>query len=751
MSTSASPFDYLAVIPPDAPRGSIRSQEATADRLARHVAVLFGVDVPNNPAGQTWVADYERLRVKEIAQGALTANRDESQASLSDAAPLLDVIAMATLQRYGPDNKAALVLAGCEVLFNSVLPIFRDVLGIIGISSDTEPVATTTILAAWSLLVAEMVRTQPALAAAAIKARAIQAESYLEWKIIPTNISLANSERPRDVLTLADETATPRSLSILDETIPKGVSLLAPRYGRDARNRTLVNSLISNFCHYLLDSPDQMAAWVTSAPDNPKSHRTGAFLSPMALARTFASEVLAISPWIRPLEPDMLRPPLAPETFQRSEEQDGGFTNQGHTNRLLPRRYSAPEIKNLSPSSQRALLMTHMRILQVFRGGEDFASTYLKNKCREESDQIVRIAGILWGDSDPMTVFLRMHSTVFRHSDFKNALPSMDRTLLYEGFVSDFASLFDAWESGLVPDGVWISSIFEFSSELRQALEHLEHTGLLPTGSAHDIPARYWNSATNETGLRDSWSLAFSGSSHLPLTSMHMLFHNYLAIPFRSSNPREILDALTFSWEKLVPLRHQVAKIMGREASYRRTLQTVALPIDTLIKRDDISSEIKLRLADMAKDLEMQLKDTSYWRYHFTNSSDDKRDPSEADLIFLSCLARIQIVLLEYQQSADTPRSQMFRQASDTIRVVWKTFARIHRVQAAQRRDSIRTGPETTRFNELAGYEKRFRDIAESYHPILPREINTYIAEQLAYISDIRGTLSSDSDSNQLA
>lgn len=185
-----------AVVPP---RPSHTATPPTPERLARNVAPLFGVPWPEGPFEQrTWVCDYGRITLSEIARGAPLPTRTKARALTAGAEPatqwrLVERVAVtgpgtslpheipnATLTRFGPDTKAAVVLVAANELLAPVTGAVRTALSLlVGADADL-PVELG--LAAWAGLVLEAFRSQPALVAAAIRARTIQRE-LVTWQL----------------------------------------------------------------------------------------------------------------------------------------------------------------------------------------------------------------------------------------------------------------------------------------------------------------------------------------------------------------------------------------------------------------------------------------------------------------------------------------------------------------------------------------------------------------------------------------
>ena len=91
--------------------------------------------------------------------------------------PTPAALTAATLNRYGPDTKAAVVLVGANRLLRDVTAAVARVCRAL---AELE-IAPELRLAVWAGLVLEAFRAQPALVAAAIQARAIQRALTTSW------------------------------------------------------------------------------------------------------------------------------------------------------------------------------------------------------------------------------------------------------------------------------------------------------------------------------------------------------------------------------------------------------------------------------------------------------------------------------------------------------------------------------------------------------------------------------------------
>ncbi|MDQ3150997.1 MAG: hypothetical protein M3R63_04495 [Actinomycetota bacterium] len=244
----------MGLLPAEVPEMPETRSEIVPARLARKLAPLFGVPWAQGPFGsRTWVCDYNKLTLSEIARGAPLPGRGqaaEARAALSDAWAIVDRIAVtgaggslpneipnATLNRFGPDTKAAVVLTAANRLLAPVACAVESAVGLLA-AADGSALPARLRLAAWAALLLEAFRTQPALLAAAIRARTIQRELLVEW-YLPLAGSIADlpltrcevggphadagggtASRPRD-LELADRTIRSLGVTAPDEVVDR--------------------------------------------------------------------------------------------------------------------------------------------------------------------------------------------------------------------------------------------------------------------------------------------------------------------------------------------------------------------------------------------------------------------------------------------------------------------------------------------------------------------------------------------------
>lgn len=229
-------------------------------RVARKLAPLFGLVWTESPFPITWVCDYGALTVSEIARGAPSPSRAATDGLPDDVPagesaligravvshrvgrvrpePLPNEIANATVNRFGPDTKAALVLAGTNALLHPVAESIVEALRFLDTQTPTGTLPLAARVGAWAALVLDVYCSQPALVTAALQARAIQRANVVPWTAAPLEVS-ARCE----IGATRDAGSGPFDLEVLDSTIIRSFPSAATTLGVDSLREALVSGL----------------------------------------------------------------------------------------------------------------------------------------------------------------------------------------------------------------------------------------------------------------------------------------------------------------------------------------------------------------------------------------------------------------------------------------------------------------------------------------------------------------------------
>lgn len=627
MTERHSLSNYLAVTAPEPvmvspmPTESQRRRPADIQRtLARNVAVLFGVDVRANPTGLTWVSDFNRLTIGEIARGAPNPAREDAFAEIAEtgtylvgraivtgphkSAPgttsseirpvqrvhdrvVIDEIPRATIQRYGPETKAALVLSGAQTLFSSLEPIVEDVLNVLGTSEDGLPLADSMRVVLWAELVAEVYRCQPALFVAALQARGIQQAALTDWRPdtsrVPDRSSRTEFPSTRRPVTgdplefsligsgAAAHTPSdrPDSLGVLDRIMTQCVRPDPLSGGDEAEtgkgsSHLLIRDLVNRWCTYLTQSADQGAAWVRE--DHVGRRRSvevyRASLQPLA---TYAAEVLAQMPYITPLEAQR---PSSPK-WDRFDPNEST-----HRARLRPRIPSYVELARLQPRSQRAVLQAASALLRVIR--------WLVPR-KESQDETLRdirsltlLADRLFGPDDPQTVSLRL---LWKRLTLDAVLASGDveeQKSLTDTVVHSLQKLSSG--TAQVDPGQWLDLFVSTAVSLNASRISWQQQG--QTALAADLQEQllsFWESGLDLLGLpaRIDPQVDDIETIRERAVSVAGVVHNYVGFLMRFADPALQRRGIDYALQVVLPVREVVAQTRQDDFALRLTLQVI--------------------------------------------------------------------------------------------------------------------------------------------------------------------------------
>jgi hypothetical protein len=547
------------------PDVEVPRSDVVAARIARKVGPLFGVVWEQNPFGCTWVCDFGRITLAEIARGAPYPARDV-QADL-DARPVQGgtasrnaephmwlpagravwtprrgptpaSIAHATLNRYGPDTKAAVVLAGANRLLQDVTVAVGEVSRYLA----SENTSAEIRLAVWAGLVLEAFRGQPALVAAAIQARAIQRALTTPWGQHLWLPGLADSARcefgaagvdapPADPP--GQELASPQvptSFDVVDATLPLLGLPLPAAEGPLLSQGEMLDDIATRWCHRLLQIgyPGRGITWVDEATPGHRSVQTyvrvGSAIAPF-VAEVFSALPIADTP--------------------------GKRVQVAQVSRLL----TGVDAGRLSRLSLRAHLITAHVLANYLRFYDDLlvAQPEVRVATRALCGDAATAAARFLGPDDPVTLLLAGYTAYCQAWDLSRSgnLETAERV----GAITDLAKQLDqltrAWRAGALDPGT-TSYLLEIGV---MALSRLD--------AADSDLANLWRNAMLSRGVDPERDL--DDPATLPAPQRYHL-QNYAAfLAWGAASADDLREALT-ALRACVQVREQVAE--GELAEY---------------------------------------------------------------------------------------------------------------------------------------------------------------------------------------
>jgi hypothetical protein len=408
-------------------------------RVARKIAPLLGVAWEQNPFSRTWVCDYSALTLAEIARGAPLPSRQEQ--ALMDATaepdatwdlcgravwtpgrtPTPTALSNASINRYGPDTKAAVVLTGVNVLLRDATSAISEVCRHMRESGTGESIQ----LAVWAGLVLEAYRAQPALVTAGIQARAVQRSLKLPWL---TRIDAHGvSDAARCEVNFGSEGGKgdqPHRLDLIDETLRH--LDLPTKLGSSALGTSsadVIDAVADRWAQRLLEvgRPGRGILWLV---EDPPGHRT-------VQTYTRVGSIVA---------------PLVAELMRHGSWQEPG------------RLYRPPDdLTGASPTARRAHLIAVHIAVNYLRFRDDLLAEVrdLRAETRAVVSGAEQLAHGALGADDPVTVTLLAYSRYLTLTDL-NRTPHPDREDLAAA-VSEVLDAQDlvvrAWQDGRLDPG----------------------------------------------------------------------------------------------------------------------------------------------------------------------------------------------------------------------------------------------------------------------------------------------------------
>lgn len=666
------PRPFAVVAPP--PLGVVRRNVTdTETRLARNVAGLFGVEVPGSGTGMRWVCDYNELTIGEIGRGAPSPDRNDAfevgelgwhavgraviqgpakgtggVAVLPRRLPGgLDEVARATVQRYGPDTKAALILMAADHLFSSILPVMEDVLEVLGTSDDGLPAADATRICIWAAMIADAFREQPALFNAAVRARAIQQAAMTPWEPdcsrvgTPSRAERRPAGAPMAVLEAIgrheEDSPSPYTLRILDEFLLERVK---PRlthssavHETDASSVFLGLDLIARWMRHILHSSDRAVTWLRAEGDVWWSEAYLPEISPLA---TFIDDVQRQNVELIPFVFDYSKE-LSRVTFNRRDAS--------HRKRLRPRVPSLPEIARLDEPSRRAALNTHITVLRILRECPSYKCSAMERETVQDAREVVDLAARLFGPLDPLTLKLAsIHLRMERRNRFDT---SADPFAVGAAYVDSIERLHEAWQSVLIPDSWWIESVYSNSATLNLHIQDLAAAGQVEEAEHLFTRLRdYWREALPLVGLEiesdDGSSRRAADVEKASSDVLPGLLHNYVGMMAKSPRLEDRLWAIEIGMSVLLPLRRRVGAQRNSDNAVRLTLQVMLRSIDSVM--NEVPAARRSHFAGLAEEALAALSATTMYKSLVQNQLPPD---NMSDLTFLTVLATTLIMLSE--------------------------------------------------------------------------------------------------------
>lgn len=453
------------------PDVEVPRSDVVAARIARKVAPLFGVVWEQNPFGCTWVCDFGSLTLAEIARGAPyplrkvqsamdeEAEREKSSLARNGSATMADpdpawrpagravwtfqraptptAIAHATLNRYGPDTKAAVVLTGANRLLQEVTAAVASVCG----QMVSNGVGVEVRLAVWAGLILEAFRGQPALVAAAIQARAIQRALATPWGEHLWLPGLGESARcefgagtlePGSSGSGAPDVQSPAQFDLIDSTLPLLGLPLPIADGPLLSHREVLDDIAARCCLRLLQigHPGRGITWVSELAPGHRGVQT--YLRVGSVIAPFVAEVFSALGFA---------------------DRPGSHVDTGEVSRLL----TGIDFGRLTRPARRAHLVGTHALVSYLRFHDNLLQVQpeLRAATRALTGTAAAAAARYLGPDDPATLLLDAYTAYCTAWDLgrDSTVDGEHRADIATDLTRQLDRVTDAWHAGALDPG----------------------------------------------------------------------------------------------------------------------------------------------------------------------------------------------------------------------------------------------------------------------------------------------------------
>lgn len=621
-----------AVLPSSfGPRGE------TLKHLTQRVGWLFGVDATRGPGGQVWIAQYDALTLGEIARGGPLPTREwhkkhtadlkkappvgesislpadtwwivdrallkgvgPDDAGIAGALPAGDVheIAASTLNRLLPDRKAAAVLQGTNLLLEQAEATVRAILAAL-----VEGLAPRAVLALWAILVQEVYRSQPALFAAAVQARAIQRALTLPWA--PTSnrpLAAARSEfGSSDVAAVAsaniDRALT--TLRIIDDTLPESQVLFGgtgtTRGVDESRNRAFLrDDLIARWTRHLLHSDDRGYVWIEEREQGVRTAE--------ALVSTLDSVIGFVAE-------------------QHGAIARGALDALASPQSMCPDPPGAAALEAMEEHQRAALVWALVQFYRVLRQ-EAIGDPAFRRHVTACLAATASLAEDVLGEVHLMTLWAKNRHAEASHADSTEDQDAAGMRDAGMALLASVAAISELRRAGGVPSGFFAESLLASSMALRKEAAELESIGEpeRAIGFRQEVGA-LWRSFFATLGVEIDDILVRLTDEAIDRTvadaepsalALHSFLHNYTAYLIDSPDPDDHKAAARLMHGLILPARARLAKARGLERGYRLSVQVAIQAAERLLVDDvdELTDDERLRWAERAARLTQRLRD----------------------------------------------------------------------------------------------------------------------------------------------
>lgn len=605
MTKDAVPWTRgLPVAVPDYPDVET-SRDATTAKLSRNLAALFGVDVPHARVPDApWLCDYNELTIVDIGRGSPPGWEPLDRTK----------IASATLSKFGPEVKSAIVLTGANELFRSLMDPMTEVLEITRLAEDGQPLADASRICIWASLQLDAFEAQPALAMAAYQARAIQRAASVRWTPLvdapaqqpphpkkTRTIEFASTHEPPYPTSDGEWRTDAISLNIVDGLMRQIVAPLAVTTADGEMSNSLVveettNRLLSHIANAVADT-----GFARISADSRGRRQMDVVVNRTPLLGAYMDANLR-------LFNDIL--PYAAPRNHGSEQLDLG--DERHWQRLLPRVPSKFEMLRSTPVVHSATIRSLANLIHALRSMQATLPDDISIECRKRALGLVNLATELFGEDHEETLAVRclygdMLFTALRRGSEEEFDQHHELASLSLQTIDDCIGLFNTAHTW--PAGEWLQCLDRISPAMSLAILNLRDVDDDLADRAASAQMAAWTEAFARLGVD-----VIGGDLETLRTRTNGLasaLHHWMAAATRTDQPFEQVErAIEVGVKVVLPHRQRLAEVRKHDRPLRQTLHVLGRAISEAFDRWT-DPETRDQYARKLLDIEDQLVKTS--------------------------------------------------------------------------------------------------------------------------------------------
>lgn len=604
------------------------SREATTARIARNVAALFGVAVPDAPHPDApWLCDYNAVTNLDIGSGSPPGWGALDRGLRPDGREDSGVVSPATLSQFGPDSKAALVLHGANALLRDAFETMSEVVRLTSLCDDGHPLADASRLSIWASLQLDAFEAQPLLTVAAYRARAIQRAVTANWRPVvdaPPRQAPQKAKRTSEFQADGEEDLPSRPVETELNVVDGVMTVVDPVTEGDGEmsNQLLIEETVGRMLSHITNGLAD-ASFARIAADQDGNRRLDVVVNRASFLGAFFDANLRVYNELEPLVQDNVSTSLA-SSASASIRVPFEPESLPHWLRLLPRVPSHFELMHARPVVRLATIRALNGLLRALRGSSLNMPDEILQECRSRALELARVSEALLGREHEQSVIQRVYYLellwpAVRIGRTVTADRYHDSQAVAQAVIDDCSDLFGRMDT--FPPGEWLAIMDQVSGTLSIAIRNLRRSDPKRANELADGQFSRWVESFQRLGV----DVMTDDLDHLVRRGDGLAtpLHDWVAVATRADRPRDVrLRGIDVGHRVTLPLRKKLAEVRRHDRPYRLTLQVLGRALSDILQ-EDLEHDAAASYAAYLLEIEDQLANTSRCRQLLSLNFDD--------------------------------------------------------------------------------------------------------------------------------